>query len=154
MSNLMAIIQQQISDFNEDGWNGYLYRAGGRGIFYHTSALGASFYGKDVKKYEPPNATKVMVIDIDADTSSGSRSHIGLNEIGQMLDMTVDEILEYDLAIAIEDAMPIIREEGYDAVVIVGETGSDVYGDPVEVVSWDTLKEIPMTVEDISSFLD
>lgn len=52
MSNLSTIINKEILSFNDDGWNGYLYRSGGPGIFYHTSAIGASFYGKDVKKYE------------------------------------------------------------------------------------------------------
>lgn len=151
MNKLSSIIQTEISLFNDDGWNGYLYRSGGHGIFYHTSAIGASFYGKDVKKYETPLANKVIIIDIDEEI--GNKRRIGLKQISKLINKTVDEIIEDDLAIAIEQSLPIIKDKGYDAVVIVGETGAEVYGDPVEVVYWGVMKEIPMSIEDISGTL-
>lgn len=72
-----------------------------------------------------------------------------MKQIGKLVNKTVDEIMEDDLALVIEQSLPIIK----DTVVIVGETGAEVYGDPVEVVYWGVMKEIPMSIEDISGTL-
>lgn len=141
-------LTQIIKHYNPE-WDGFLYRSGQSGIFYHTSLEGAQFYGNNIKKYKPPQTNKIIVIDIDH-VGPPSGNIIGLETIGKLIGKTIDEVIEMDLALAIEEALPKINA---DAVIIYGDTGAEVQGVPVEVVYWNKLVEIPLSPEEISQLI-
>jgi hypothetical protein len=119
---LKEIILELYAKYGQD-WTGYLYRAGDAGLYYHTDAHGAEFYGA-ARVYECPDVEPVLIIDLNEVD--------GLSYVAKLRGVTVDELIEYDLALAIEETLPAIFKS-YQAVVIDGETGRDVQGTPVEV---------------------
>ena len=126
-TNLPSVIASLYEEYGEK-WSGYLFRAGGRGIFYHTVESGAEYYGNDVKKFECPITVNGIAIDLDSD----------YEKIAKLSSQETE-----DIALAIEDSViPALRRSGYDCIVINGETGTDVTGTPVEVVLFDAPKSV------------
>lgn len=116
-------------------WNGYLYRSGGPGIYYHTEKEGAEFYGDDIEVYDCPDVDNVALIDIEGELANIEFADtFTLEDIAKILGMSMDEVLGYHLANAIEDALPFLFKK-YEAVIIHGETGAHVTGTPIEIVT-------------------
>ncbi len=116
----------------DDVWSGNLYRSGNSGIYYHTNQEGASFYGDDVKTFECPKLNNVLVVDLE-DVGS-------MEKIAELADKTYDEFIEDDIALGLEEVIPILFSNGFEAIVIEGETGAEVEGIPIEVVFPSPLK--------------
>jgi hypothetical protein len=102
-------------------------------IFYHTDPEVAEFYvdksatgRSEVKTYKPFNAINVLIVGLDI--VDGKLPVVGGDFIEELIGKNSG-----DIGIDIEEAIPKIRELGFDAVIIAGETG-DVPGVPVEVI--------------------
>jgi hypothetical protein len=104
-------------------WDGMLWRTGVYGIYYHTQQEGAAFYHGDgpggPECFDFPNFRTALVIDTD--------------ELGDLED-EFDIKFSLDWVSELERLMPRIQESGFDCAIIVGETGAEVEGAPVEVV--------------------
>ena len=111
-------------------WNKRLYRAGEpseRGTFYAIDREVADTYsellGEPVGEFEFPDVKRALVVDLDEGTLKEVERYAGkkFKDVG-------------DVALLIEDAMAGIKADGYDSIVIVGETGGDIPGTPIEFV--------------------
>lgn len=123
---------------NDESWSGYLYRAGDSGIFYHTDVSGAEYYQKGgVQVYECPAISNALLLDVDSDNNKPANEDgiltAGLGFIAKLNKIPIDDLYDSDWVIQMEDALPKIFSK-FDAIVIFGETGSEVWGFPVEVV--------------------
>lgn len=126
-SNIKKVIKDAYKYYGAN-WDGKLWRSGGdsglsSGTYYHTDIEGAEFYGSNPKEIPVPQCSKVAFLDLD------NPSHLEFVE-------SLSSPLEVmgDIALVIEEALPKIRQMGFDCLVISGETGRDVWGTPVEVV--------------------
>jgi hypothetical protein len=114
-------------------WDGRLYRSetgeGGRtGDYYAVDPENAEMYaelagGAPVESFAFPDVEKPFIVNIDEG---------GLTEVERFAGEKFEDV--GDIAMLIEDALPSIRGAGYDSVVIIGETGPDIWGVPVEFV--------------------
>jgi len=131
-NKLNNIIHKIYRDTFDTEWSGLLYKVGS-GIYYHTDPEGAEFYvdksatgRSEVKTYKPFNANNVLIVGLDI--VDGKLPVVGGDFIEELIGKNSG-----DIGIDIEEAIPKIRELGFDAVIIAGETG-DVPGVPVEVI--------------------
>lgn len=130
--------QDRLKSLYEFDWDGKtVYRAIPKGgsqlghsIFFSVDKENANTYA-DMDGYKK---TKKFVLgkglgksfDLDLDNT------VAMAHIEKSAKSTLDK--EGDVAILIEKALPGLREEGYDSLLITGETGPEVYGTPAEVV--------------------
>lgn len=117
---------------SEEPWTGKIYRSGPEQdiTYYHTQQEGAEFYEEinkeKVKEYDLPTSGKTLAIDIDDD-------YYYLNQLyTETTGQDSDDV--GDIALVLEELMPVFKGQGYEWVVIFGETGAEVWGYPVEVV--------------------
>jgi hypothetical protein len=127
---------------NDSPWNGYLYRASKEagGHLYHTDPEGAQFYTWNepqnvVRVYECPDIVPIcLYVDSGDDppvpTMIDGVLSISLMYLYQITGEDPDE--EDDWVNVMDRALPILTKQ-YPGVVIVGETGAQVTGFPVEV---------------------
>lgn len=121
----LAIIKAW-NDHAEDDrqWTGKLYRAGNQGIYYHTDPEGARFYEKvhnsKTAEYQFPDFKNALLINTDKNGDLNTLTKL----VGDF----------EDIGSAIEDALPAIAKKGFDCLIIVGDTGADTWGVPIEVV--------------------
>lgn len=128
--SLSSTIERIFEDYDEE-WDGFLYKVGG-GVFYHTSLEGAEFYGSP-QQYKCPNISNVLIFDTDSMNDTPGREDYGLTVGIGFLESILDDFDEDDWVDGMERAIPILLNK-YKAIIILGETGREVTGVPVEVV--------------------
>lgn len=143
------LVSSLYKGYQSEPHSGKMYRAeppspaeGLAGKYYHTDPEGVSFYedlyGSKANAVDIPDFKKPLLIDTDG-SGIASAKELGidamtLDELAEAAGTTVDDILEEGIGEFLEDALPGLKEKGYDGVVIHGETGPDLPGVPIEVV--------------------
>lgn len=127
-----TIISDRVAEYEPD-WDGTIWRAGNDGVFYHVTKEGAEFYGEP-EQYKLPQFRNVLHLDIDQN---------GLDIIAKVHKLSVDDIID-NWVEYMEEAIPIFKSQGYDAVLIEGETGMEVTGPPLEIVDLTGIKRVPI----------
>jgi len=141
MINLSEVIHSEVKMFGET-WDGFIYRTGNNVNYYHTNPLILSGSKENMtKRYHVPRITKHIVIDLDSDAVI-HKMRAGLGYVAKLLGTSINEILEYELSPVIEMVAPRVRAQGFEAIVVVGQTGVETIGAPVGVICWRRLKPL------------
>lgn len=129
LKNPPSYIKKSLKDYEDAQWNGKIYRVGPAGSYYHVSPEGAELYrsiypDNEVQEYDFPSFSKVALLDLD------NEDH--LNFIYET--SGVESEMADDISTLIEGLLPILKNLGFDGLIINGETGSDVEGPPIEII--------------------
>ncbi len=133
LTALLKRLVKRYEEEDEDGvevWDGIIHRAGALrdaesgGTFFHVQHEGADYYAQSgdhvVNSYRCPEIPTAL---------------LDLSKHGDLL----SEIYpDSDITDAVETALPtFFKTSGARAIVVHGQTGSDVWGSPIEVVLLD-----------------
>lgn len=140
MIDLSEVIHSEVKILGET-WDGFIYRSDDNVNYYHTNPLIQAIKEDMTKRYLVPRITKHIVIDLDSDATI-HKMRAGLGYVAKLLGTSIDDILEYELSPVIEMVAPRIRAEGFQAIVVVGQTGVETISAPVGVICWRRLKPI------------
>lgn len=139
--NPLASLIKRICDANDEYWDGSLWRSSTGshiGSYYHIKRKGAAFYSAipdagDPVEYKCPNGQNPLLIDFS--------TWAGTDLIAKWSGKTRQELIREGTVIEwIDKLIPDFEEAGYDCLVIFGESGRDVRGFPLEVVTLGQMK--------------
>jgi hypothetical protein len=135
--NPEAVIRKLVYDYDGEEWDGYLYRVGplysDKPTHFHVTSQGASNYGENVQKYDMPIAGNVMLLNLD-DLDALDLIY-GMYYGDEYENIKDDPTFEWeDIAIVLYKILPKFKDEGFNWVIVDGETGRNLAGPAVEVV--------------------